>query len=466
MKPIRINKYLFIIIDYLAASVAWGTFFLFRKTYIEKSSFEFSQTFFLGLILIPLLWLFSYWVVGMYDNILRKYRLQALYQTFSGSLFGTLIIFFIFILDDTVNKYSDYYISYIFLFGSHFLITFLGRYWIIADIVKKIHARKIGFNTLIIGGNQKALDTYHELNDSAKNYAGNFFKGYIKTNGKDNVLSEVLPELGTINDLHLVIQDYKIEEIIIAIETTEHNKIQTYLNELDGYQLVIKIIPDMFDILSGKVKTNNLFGTPLIHIKTDILPYWQKRIKRLIDITFSLSGFVLTLPAFIILPIIIKKGSTGPVFFKQERIGMHGLPFTIYKFRTMYTNAEEQGPQLSSEHDPRITPIGRFLRKTRLDEIPQFYNVLKGDMSFVGPRPERQYFIEQIMTKAPHYKHLHKVKPGITSWGQVKYGYAENIDQMVERLKFDILYVKNQSLALDFKILVYTIIIILKRKGK
>lgn len=458
-------KYLFIFFDFISSILAWSLFFAFRKLYIEHISFELSERFYLGLAIIPALWVFFYWVFGTYDDVYRKYRIQVVYKTFVGSLIGSLVIFFAFILDDTVMLYSDYYTSFIFLFIIHFFITALFRYILTAKTVRRIHAREIGFNTLIIGGNEKALATYEEISNS-KNHGGNIFKGFIKTNGKDNVIENIMPQLGTMDNIHMIIQDYDIEEIIIAVETTEHQKLQEILNELEGYQIIIKTIPDMYDILSGKVKTSNLFGTPLMVLKTDIMPNWQKRTKRLIDLFLSVFALLILTPAFIIIPILIKRSSKGTIFFSQERIGLHGKPFMIYKFRTMYSDAEKGTPQLSSKTDPRITPIGRFLRKTRLDEIPQFYNVLKGDMSVVGPRPERQFFIDQIMQEAPHYKHLHKVKPGITSWGQVKYGYAENVEQMIQRLKFDILYIKNQSLTLDIKILIYTIIIVLKSKGK
>ena len=214
------------------------------------------------------------------------------------------------------------------------------------------------------------------------------------------------------------------------------------------------------------MKTSSVMYEPLIDITPEYLPTWQRILKRGFDIVFSLIALILLLPLYIFLAIGVKKSSPGPIFYRQERIGYHGKPFHIIKFRSMKDNAETSGPMLSSKSDDRITPFGKFMRQYRLDETPQFYNVLIGDMSLVGPRPERQYYIDQITERVPYYPLLLGIKPGITSWGQVKFGYAENVDEMIERLRWDILYIENMSIEMDIKILIYTVMIVLKKEGK
>jgi len=461
----QLIRFIFILCDWLSAALSWALFYYYRKTSIEGKIFHVNETFLYGIAFVPLLWLLLYTIQGTYSDIRRLYRLKVISYTAFAAIFGSVILFFLLLIDDEVTNYRTYYQSLLFLSVIHFGITVTARFIITSIQVKRIHSRKDGFRTLLIGGSEKAVSIYNEIVQLPKS-GGNQFAGFINLNGIDKLLEDQLPYLGHVDQLEEVLQKYQIEEVIIALESTEHERLRSIISRLPNERIVIKILPDMYDILSGSVKLNNIFGALLMEVNAEVMPPWQRFIKRMMDLVFSVIAIILLIPFYIFLAFAVKFSSKGPILFLQERIGINGKAFKIIKFRTMFTDAEKAGPQLSSTHDPRITPIGRFMRKARLDEFPQFFNVLIGDMSLVGPRPERQFYIDQISKVEPQFLELTRVRPGITSWGQVKYGYAENVDQMIQRMKYDLLYLRNRSIALDMKIMLYTIMIVIKAKGK
>jgi exopolysaccharide biosynthesis polyprenyl glycosylphosphotransferase len=469
-KTLQVVRYL--VFDIIAAIASWTLFYIYRKIYIEPIKFgyeipvEFDRKFYLALFFIPAFWITIYYISGQYTNIYRKSRLLELGRTIMTCIVGVTIIFFLLLLNDWIPDYRKYYNLYFTLLGLHFGFTYLFRLILTTRTIHRIHKRVIGFNTLVIGANKKAVRLAEDMMTQTRP-AGNKIIGFTTVNERESYpLEKYAPNLGSYKNLQKVINQYKVEEIIIAIESSEHKLLSEILTLLENRTHTVWGIPDLFDLLSNTAKTNTIFGTPLLKISNGLMPVWQENVKRLLDVVISIISVIVFFPVFIALAVGIKMSSKGPVMYKQERIGKFGKPFMIHKLRTMVSDAETNEPLLSSSDDSRITPIGQFMRRTHLDEIPQFFNVIKGEMSLVGPRPERKYYIDQIAEVAPYVTHLQKLRPGITSWGQVKYGYASNVEQMVERLQYDMVYLKNISLYVDFKILIYTIMECVRGRGK
>lgn len=449
-KSVQAGKY--IVSDFIASSAVWLLFNLI--SYEEVAVYEGFDTvgaFLLhipslkGQLLIPLFWFVLYWFSGYYNKPFGKSRLTELFSTLGSVSIGVVILFFALVLNDLPRSYHVYYDMFFSLWGLQFALTYVLRLLITQAGLRKIKCREWALNVLMIGAGKKAACIADDLYGLGYNIVG--------------FVSE-----SNLESLPAIVEEKKVDELVVALETVDNSRLMDILYSLYCYKRPIKILADKSSSLS-QVKIKAIKGVPLVDVTDNNFLPIEQNVKLFMDKMLSLFFLVLLSPLFLYIAWRVKRDSPGPVFFSQERIGCMGEPFMIYKFRTMYTNAEEEGPLLSSEDDCRITPFGRVMRKYRLDELPQFWNVLKGDMSLVGPRPERKYFIERIVRKAPFYYLLHNVRPGITSLGMVKYGYAGSVDEMIERLEYDILYYENMSLILDITILIYTVKTVFTGKG-
>lgn len=464
-KKLLITKYLFF--DIVAAVIVWVLFMIFRRVindgqlFSSISIFVPNYNYYTNLFLFPVLCVAIHYLSGFYVNPIKESKLIEFFTTFISSAIISFFIFFLLLLDDVVVNYQNYYYALLVLLFMLFTVTYVFRILQSTNIRNQFKEKKWTVNTLVVGTGDNAKRIADEI---TKTSGFNTVVGFIKADFQEK---DVNPGqiVGNLADVGKVIENLNVKEVIIALDDASEQRIFNIINKLFQYNIDIQFTPRLYEILTGKVRIQKYGLNPLVSVTQPTMPDWELSVKRTLDILISVISLLILSPLLLYFYFAIKIDSKGPAIFKQERIGYHGKPFRMLKFRTMHLNAEKGTPKLSSSNDERITKMGRFLRKYRFDEVPQFVNVIKGDMSIVGPRPERKFYIDQIIQEAPYYCLLYRIRPGLTSWGPIKIGYSDTLDKMIERLNFDIVYMENMNLLTDIKIILSTLEIIFKGKG-
>ena len=454
-----------ILFDFFSINAAWAVYYMLR---IDSHLIGYQTK---PDLLMPMAVMYCYWVaVLMFFGLYRPWNFKSRTDEFSSILraisIGCIVLFFAIFFDDEQKAIYPGNRSIIVMYWV-LMVSFVGVGRVaLRTFLKKLLLQGIGLReTIIVGLGAKAID----LHDAIRKYPalGYNVLGFIATHqGEEPSTILPAPILGTVENITSTIADRNVKNILIALDDHQKEIVLDVVSITTGFGVSVKIIPDMYDIISGQARTNQIYGFPLIEIMPQIMQPWEESAKRLMDVVASVIILALTSPVWIFVGLAIKLDSKGPMVYSQERVGKDGKFFRMHKFRSMYQDAEAgTGPVWAAQNDPRITRFGGFLRKTRLDEIPQFLDVLRGDMSLVGPRPERHHFVELLAKEIPLYKRRLSVKPGITGWAQIKQGYDTSIDDVKSKIRFDLFYIENMSFRMDLKILLITVYVMIAGKG-
>ncbi|MBD5371168.1 MAG: sugar transferase [Bacteroides sp.] len=467
---IKLQRTKYVVMDLATTFLAFFIFDIFRFYFMGMSELGFTLTSYLGCgtllieqFCIPPLLLGIYWLSGYYNQPFGKSRLEEMALTMWTAIVNTVLIYFALLINDQFPDRRLTYELVIALFLLLFALPYAGRLSLTLQSLRKFRHHDWSFNTIIIGDSRDAVAVAERLRKTQTNLGYNVLghihiPDEISSRGQYTGVSEAQFEKYRSSG--------RLDQLILAPRagTTEEKTLEMLFKYFPT-GIPIRMAPTSLSFVTSHIRIGDIFAEPFVDLTTPAISPFQRNAKRVIDVVISAVALVVLSPLLAILALLVKKSSPGPVIYRQERIGHAQKPFFIYKFRSMRTDAEASGPRLAEDDDPRVTPIGHFLRKYRLDELPQFWNVLKGDMSLVGPRPERAYYIDRIVAKTPYYTLLHQVKPGITSWGMVKYGYARTVDEMIERMRYDLIYLSSMSVAVDFKILIHTVKTVVLGKG-
>ena len=460
------EKFILLFVDFLTINVAWLLYYYVRIRSGWISFYTAEPELWIPMLVVYTYWLLLFFFFGLYRSWYAKSRFDEFATLFKAVTFGALVLFFVVFVDDTATS-SPVHSRLLIAIYWFFLLTTVGVGRMgVRSFQRRLLEAGIGLrNSLIVGWTEKARELY----EMVKKYPALGYRvvGFVRVDDSpEGGQWDRIPVLGNLGSLREIIAEHDVKEVLIALDSSEHDKLLQVLERCDSHQLGLKIVPDLYDIISGQARTNQIYGFPLIEIMPQLMPAWEQSAKRLMDIFVSSLILLIFSPLWILVAILVRLESKGSVFYVQERVGKNGRIFKMQKFRSMYHEAEKHsGPVWADRRDPRVTKVGRLIRKPHFDEVPQLINVLQGDMSLVGPRPERPFFVEQLTQEISIYPRRLKVRPGLTGWAQVKYKYDESLEDVRQKLRYDLFYIENMSLRMDMKILLTTIYVILRGKG-